>query len=596
MRFGLALIIFVLQLNAQLIPTGQPVPKTTNPPVVFLNGYQNTCGGGFADTFYTADQVLQANGIVSLFFDNCTVPNKPPIESLGNALGQFIKGLRYTDGTAVPQVDIVAHSMGGLIVRSYLAGMQGGSPATFTPPADPMIRRIVFLGTPHFGSTVAGFGFDQQASELQPGSQFLYDLNSWNQGTDDLRGLQAMSVSGNGGTGIESTIPGFDDGVVDITSSSLAFYRPTATRVLPYCHTSSVLLTTFGFCASNTPVLTNINTAPDNPVSQAIVSYLTGTSGWQSVGQAVEANTLASTHSGIVLQLRDANDTVQQITGVSVTQTGAPVSLSVNANTNAFSDTLTPGAATITATPSSGSAQTATVVLPATTEVTAVVKPGPMIFPKGVIPAVAQPPFPYDVAPGQYVAIYGLNLASSARALSQPYPTQVDDLQVLVNGAAAPIQYAGQGQINMIYPITATGLTKLTVKNAGGQQTLNVRVTPSMPAVFQLDSNGTAAALNGVTGVVVGPATPLHTGDFLSLYLTGLGVTDNRNGLDYARVQPTVTVGGQACPVSYAGRTPGVAGLDQINCRIPAGVQSPTAPVVVSAGGRQSGTVTVNVQ
>ncbi len=114
-------------LGAQLVPSGSPVPKGANPPVVFINGYQLSCpSGGFSDTFGSADKVLAASQIASVFFDNCAVTSstssRPTIEALGAAFGTFLGTLRYTDGAPVTQVDVVAHSMGGLILRSYLAG------------------------------------------------------------------------------------------------------------------------------------------------------------------------------------------------------------------------------------------------------------------------------------------------------------------------------------------------------------------------------------------------------------------------------------------------------------------------------------------
>src|SRR5690349_2055520 len=135
-----------------------PVPRTTKPPVVFLNGHQNDCtSSSFASTFGIADQVLAANGEASLFFDNCSVPGKPPIETLGAAFGDFLASLKFTDGQSVDTVDVVAHSMGGLIVRSYLSGKQTTS-GLFRPPAVIHIRKAVFLATPHFGSGVAVLG------------------------------------------------------------------------------------------------------------------------------------------------------------------------------------------------------------------------------------------------------------------------------------------------------------------------------------------------------------------------------------------------------------------------------------------------------
>jgi triacylglycerol esterase/lipase EstA (alpha/beta hydrolase family) len=59
----------------------------------------------------------------------------------------------YESGEPVREVDVVAHSMGGLIVRAYLAGKQPNG--TFATPAAPLVRKVVFIGTPHFGTPVA---------------------------------------------------------------------------------------------------------------------------------------------------------------------------------------------------------------------------------------------------------------------------------------------------------------------------------------------------------------------------------------------------------------------------------------------------------
>src|SRR5512135_1112936 len=111
-------------VQAQLIPAGAPIPLTSKPPVVFVEGYILTCGTTFAHNFANFDQLFQATGRVSLLFDNCVFGGKPSIEELGNHFRDFLAALKYTDGTPVTVVDIVAHSMGGLIVRSYLAGKQ----------------------------------------------------------------------------------------------------------------------------------------------------------------------------------------------------------------------------------------------------------------------------------------------------------------------------------------------------------------------------------------------------------------------------------------------------------------------------------------
>src|SRR5579872_1427510 len=191
MQFRYLLGFIPLLLRAQLIPAGTPVPITPKPPVVFVNGYQEVCANSsFSSTFGTFDKLFQNTNRVSLFFNNCDYSGKPPIEELGTDLGKFLSALKYTDGTPVTQVDIVAHSMGGLIVRCYLSGKQTTS-GLFQPPANPGIRKMVLLAVPNFGSPIAtlfGFGLDAQSQELANGTVFSFDLGTWNQGTDDLRG------------------------------------------------------------------------------------------------------------------------------------------------------------------------------------------------------------------------------------------------------------------------------------------------------------------------------------------------------------------------------------------------------------------------
>jgi uncharacterized protein (TIGR03437 family) len=569
---------------------------------VFINGYQASCTGStFSGTFVDADKVLQAAGRVSLFFDNCSVggvgPLRASLEAEGIAFGEFLKGLRYTDGSAVPQVDVIVHSMGGLILRSYLAGKKDVKPAVFAPPTNVIVRKAVFLATPHYGTAVtsllalAGAGADAQTDELALGSQFLFDLNTWNQGSDDLRGIEAIAIIGNGGTGTESGVASFDDGVVTLTSGSLGFYRQGVTRVVPYCHTETSLLTFIGYCASATPTLNKITSDAANPLTQIVLSFLSGTNAWKSVGIAAEDVASLKSTGGLMVQLRDSTDVVVPITGATVTNATPTVTLPANNGRTSYVEALNATrSADLSISPLSGTAVTGSVSLEAATSVSQVVKPGPRILPRGVIPAAGPAPFPYDVSPGAYVSIYGTNLATATTSATVPYPTQIGDVQVLVENTPAQIVFVSSGQINFVYPNVGPGITKVTVKNAAGQHTVNVRIAPATPSIFLLDGAATAAARNALTSAVVSASAPLHEGDFLSLYLTGLGATTLRDGLEYATAAPVITIGGKVVEIAYAGRSPGFAGLDQINCKIPAGLSGDKVPVTVSSGGRVSNT------
>jgi len=574
---------------AQLVgPTAVPAGSI---PVVFLNGYQFGCtgGSGFSANFGNADQVLQASKLVTVFFDNCSVTGGPTIETLGAAFGRFLTSLRYTDGTPVPQVDVVAHSMGGLIVRAYLSGKQdvpSGTPATFAPPATPGIRKAIFLATPNFGTYVASLlGNDKQTGEMSLGSQFLFDLNTWNQGTDDLRGVDALAIAGNGGTGLESfdagsALQGFDDGLVELTSASIGFARGGRTRIVPDCHTTDSLIISLGGCRAGTPAINNI-TDTNNIAGQIITSFLAGGSAWTTLGTAIETDPNGSKTGGLIVEAEDLNGLSQKITSVTEGETR------LGTNEAAYDEALPANQSlALTVNLVGSTSLSSSVKLAPGASTPFIVKPGPSIT--GIVPAgIAQ--FPLNVAPGALVTIYGSSLASTTATASQPYPTQLADVQVLVNGTAAQVEYAGPGQINIIYPNIPPGIATLTVKNSTGQQTVNVIAVPAVPSIFTSTgiATGPAAAENAATYAVIDANTPLHAGDYVALFLTGLGQPTGAT---------TVTVGGQNCPVQFAGQVASIVGLDQVNCQIPSGVTGATVPVVVTTNGRASNVATLNIQ
>ena len=581
---------------AQLIAPGAGVPRTSKPPVVFINGFQIFCtGGSFSGTFGIADQVLQTTGEVSLFFDTCGVPGTPTIEDLGNSLGRFIASLRYVDGAPVGMVDVVAHSLGGLVLRSYLSGKQNAA-GSFQPPAQIQVRKAVFLATPHFGSGIATtFGFTPQLMELASGSGFLFDLGSWNQGTDDLRGVDAIAAAGNGGTGA-AVMKGFDDGVVALTSASLRFYQPGRTRVLPFCHVNGGGLVSFaGLCSSSAQGIANISSAM-HPSARMMVSFFNDTDDWKSVGVAAESDPFLSVDGGLIVTARTADDMPLSLSSLKAASTSVTKQLNIPSGNIAYTDLFPAGPLMLTAV-SGATTISNPVTLPAGGVEPYTVKAGPQIT--RVLPAAANV-FPLSLAPGMFVSIYGTALAAqAAQAMAQPLPLQLSDAQVQFNGTAIPLNYASAGQINAVIPDDASGLATLKVSNSAGSRTVNVFVETAMPAIFTLDGTGTglAAAINAANNQVNGINNPVHAGEYIELYATGLGATTNRGGLDYANQQPTVTIGGSDCPVTYAGRAPGFVGLDQINCIVPAGLGvNGTAPVTITSGARTSNIAMLAVQ
>ncbi|MDQ6663626.1 MAG: hypothetical protein M3Z23_04475, partial [Acidobacteriota bacterium] len=139
----------------------------------------------------------------------------------------------------------------------------------------------------------------------------------------------------------------------------------------------------------------------------------------------------------------------------------------------------------------------------------------------------------------------------------------------------------------------------------------DLRVVDSAPAIFTLNSmgSGPGAILNQDYNVNT-PGTPAAVGTVIQIFATGegqdnpAGVTGSVNTSDLKKsVLPvSVTIGGQAAQVTYAGSAPGfVAGVLQVNAIVPAGVQASPANVVITVGSgmnapQSQANVTVNVQ
>jgi pimeloyl-ACP methyl ester carboxylesterase len=83
----------------------------------------------------------------------------------------------------VPQIDIVAHSMGGIIARYYIQ-MLGG---------DGKVRHLITLGTPHRGTLLSQYSRLPYFRELSPESQTIQRLNQ----RTLPRLTQGLAISGN---------------------------------------------------------------------------------------------------------------------------------------------------------------------------------------------------------------------------------------------------------------------------------------------------------------------------------------------------------------------------------------------------------------
>jgi hypothetical protein len=181
----------------------------------------------------------------------------------------------------------------------------------------------VEIATPNSGSFLAAQLAPSlpgtQAPELIPGSLFLWGLARWNQGSDDLRGVDALAIIGN--AGFLNGLSNASDGLVSLSSASLGFARDQSrTRILPYCHTDP---TSEVVCSGVS--IANFDEAPQT--GQIVQSFLADTSDWESIGTTPNQDPYLSLYGGVVFgQLTATNqfvgDFTQQSFGTVALQAG----------------------------------------------------------------------------------------------------------------------------------------------------------------------------------------------------------------------------------------------------------------------------------
>ncbi len=313
------------------VPTG-----STRPPVVLLNGWEEGFTGACpvaassSDTFGNLAQYLVSDGVpVVYLFDNCLEDPGQLIETLGNDLGKFLNSITFDNGVQVPQIDLVGFSMGGLIARAYLAGLQPDE--TLFPPTTTLVRDLVLIATPNFGSFVAGnyaveIPVGSQSAELEPGSAFLWNVATWNQRGDDLRGVNAIAIIGNAGLYSPNLSSGVSlnnasDGLVSLTSAALGFTgaQATATRIVPYCHLDPTTFTntTFGTFACNAAGIANVNTTAQS-TGLIVRSFLDGNTDWQAIGSTPASDPYLSKDGAMFFSMVNSTDSyVADMTAVS---------------------------------------------------------------------------------------------------------------------------------------------------------------------------------------------------------------------------------------------------------------------------------------
>lgn len=174
-------------------PTAPERAARTNVPVLLVPGWFDT------DRELAALRIrLSAAGwshVETLSFADPTGGNRQHAAEIDSVVTEML------ERTDAAEVDIVAHSMGGLATRWYLKTRN-------TPP----VRKVVFLASPHRGTLSALLAWGDGSDEMLPASAFLDSLNA---GRALPPGVSALTIRTPVDTHIfppeSATLPGVPD-------------------------------------------------------------------------------------------------------------------------------------------------------------------------------------------------------------------------------------------------------------------------------------------------------------------------------------------------------------------------------------------------
>ncbi len=227
--FGLAIVLgSALALTAQAPASAAPARSDSQSiPVYFVHGIDplvlTTPGADCGSTWWNAIAKFRSLGWTGplntvAFYTGDTrcgyrianADRNTPIKELGRKLAWMIY---WNDSQYGRYVDLVAHSMGGLILRAALTGTAltpGGGSATGWPPYI-YVENAVTISSPHNGTSLAVLcaAWSTQCGDLIPHSSFLQWL--------------IPNVQGAGGT--DWTYLGTqDDDIVPVASATTESY------------------------------------------------------------------------------------------------------------------------------------------------------------------------------------------------------------------------------------------------------------------------------------------------------------------------------------------------------------------------------------
>jgi uncharacterized protein (TIGR03437 family) len=247
-----------------------------------------------------------------------------------------------------------------------------------------------------------------------------------------------------------------------------------------------------------------------------------------------------------------------------------------------------------------------------TMDTVTITTPVPAIYQGGVVNGAS---FTAPVVAGSIATVFGQNLAyGQQQAFFTPLPTTLAGASFQVSGQAIPLFYASSNQVNIQVPWELAGQTTAQISGQVGVtpipgQTFVLAATA--PAIFQVGASQQGAVLIANTSILAASASvaagarPVHPGEYVSIYCTGLGPVSNAPAtgaaaslsvLSNTNLTPTVSIGGVTTPATFSGLAPGLVGAYQVNAQVPLSAPLGSAvPVTITIGGATSNAATIAI-
>jgi len=292
--------------------------------------------------------------------------------------------------------------------------------------------------------------------------------------------------------------------------------------------------------------------------------------------------------TALVVDLRD-NCGAQVTNGVvvaSFSNGDPPLSLNGDNTSGLYSATWQPVAQVnpMTITIHAGTSDLSEVLIPLTGGIVA--NPVPVLFQNGTVNNL-DPKLGGPLSPGLVAGVYGGNMATVIESTpAGALPPAYKGTQMLMGPYAAPIYFVSPGQLDVQVPFELSpNLPYSVVVSFNGAYTIpdTVAMVPAVPGVA-VNADGSVIAQYSDYAAhppfpyVVTPTDPANRGDYLVIYLVGLGVTNPAvaSGAQSPAAEPfgrpatpvTMTLGGAPLSPLFVGLTPFAVGLYQINFQV----------------------------